>query len=238
MKKNSIDKDILFEDNHLIILNKRPSAIVQGDKTGDQPLSELLKQYLKIKHGKPGNVFMGVVHRLDRPVSGAVIFAKTSKALSRLTEMLKKGEIRKTYWAIVGNQPPHDSDHLIQFLSRNEEKNKSFVHPYQVKNAQKAELFYSVIGKGDRYFLLEIRLITGRHHQIRAQLSAIGSPIKGDVKYGYPRTNPGGFIHLHAREIEFIHPVRKEPVRIIADPPPDKLWDFFVLQQSQSRSHE
>ena len=238
MKKNSIDKDILFEDNHLIILNKRPSAIVQGDKTGDQPLSELLKQYLKIKHGKPGNVFMGVVHRLDRPVSGAVIFAKTSKALSRLTEMLKKGEIRKTYWAIVANQPPRNSDHLIQFLSRNEEKNKSFIHPYQVKNTQKAELFYSVIGKGDRYFLLEIRLITGRHHQIRAQLSAIGSPIKGDVKYGYPRTNPGGFIHLHAREIEFIHPVRKEPVRIIADPPPDKLWDFFVLQQSQSRYHE
>jgi len=235
MKKNSIDKDILFEDNHLIILNKRPSAIVQGDKTGDEPLNELLKQYLKVKHNKPGNVFMGVVHRLDRPVSGAVIFAKTTKALSRLTEMLKKGEIRKTYWAIVRNRPPQQSDHLIHFLSRNEEKNKSFVHLHPAKHTQKAELSYTILGEGDRYYLLEIQLLTGRHHQIRAQLSAIGCPIKGDLKYGYPRSNPGGFIHLHSRMIEFIHPVRKEPVRIIAGPPSDKLWNFFVIQHSQSR---
>jgi len=235
MKKNSIDKDILYEDNHLIILNKRPSAIVQGDKTGDEPLSESLKQYLKIKHDKPGNVFMGVVHRLDRPVSGAIIFAKTSKALSRLTEMLKKGDIRKTYWAIVSNMPPRQSDHLVHFLSRNEEKNKSFVHLFAAKRTQKAELSYTIIGKGDRYFLLEIQLLTGRHHQIRAQLAAIGSPIKGDLKYGYPRSNPGGFIHLHSRMIEFLHPVLKEPFKIIADPPHDKLWDFFVLQQTQSQ---
>jgi len=235
MKKNSIDKDILFEDNHLIILNKRPSSIVQGDKTGDEPLSESLKQYLKIKHGKPGNVFMGVVHRLDRPVSGVVIFAKTSKALSRLTMMLKNGEIHKTYWAIVRNRPPQQNDHLIHFLTRNEEQNKSFIQLVQVNKAQKAELFYTMIGEGDRYYLLEVRLITGRHHQIRVQLAGIGCPIKGDVKYGYPRTNPGGFIHLHAREIEFIHPVRKELVKITADPPSDKLWDFFVHQQSQSR---
>jgi len=230
MKKNSIEKDILYEDNHLIILNKRPSAIVQGDKTGDEPLSESLKQYLKIKHGKPGNVFMGVVHRLDRPVSGAVIFAKTSKALSRLTEMLKRGEIRKTYWAVVGNKPPMQSDMLIHFLSRNETKNKSFIHLHEKTGTQKAELSYTLIGQGDRYFLLEIQLLTGRHHQIRAQLAAIGCPVKGDLKYGYPRSNTGGFIHLHSRMIEFMHPVRKEPLRIIAGPPKDKLWDFFVQQ--------
>jgi len=230
MKKNSIEKDILYEDNHLIILNKKPSAIVQGDKTGDEPLSESLKQYLKIKHGKPGNVFMGVVHRLDRPVSGAVIFAKTSKALSRLTEMLKRGEIRKTYWAVVGNKPPMQSDMLIHFLSRNETKNKSFIHLHEKTGTQKAELSYTLIGQGDRYFLLEIQLLTGRHHQIRAQLAAIGCPVKGDLKYGYPRSNTGGFIHLHSRMIEFMHPVRKEPLRIIAGPPKDKLWDFFVQQ--------
>lgn len=235
MKKNSIEKDILYEDNHLIILNKRPSAIVQGDKTGDEPLSESLKQYLKVRHSKPGNVFMGVVHRLDRPVSGAVIFAKTSKALSRLTEMLKNGEIRKTYWAIVRNRPPQQSDHLIHFLSRNQEMNKSFVHLNPAKKTQKAELIYTMIGEGDHYCLLEIQLLTGRHHQIRAQLSAIGCPIKGDLKYGYPRSNPGGFIHLHSRMIEFMHPVRKEPVIIIASPPKDKLWDFFLIQQSKSK---
>jgi len=232
MKKNSIDKDILFEDNHLIILNKLPSAIVQGDKTGDEPLSESIKNYLKDKYHKPGNVFLGVVHRLDRPVSGAIIFAKTSKALTRLNTMLKQGEIEKTYWAVVQNKPALPSGHLVNFMTRNEEKNKSFVTAWPSKGAQRAELEYSLIGEADRYYLLEIRLLTGRHHQIRAQLSAIGCPIRGDLKYGYPRSNPGGFIHLHARRLEFMHPVKKEPLKVVADPPSDKLWDFFLLQQN------
>lgn len=230
MRKNSIDQDIIYEDNHLIILNKRPSDIVQGDKTGDVPLSDILKAYLKEKYHKPGEVFLGVVHRLDRPVSGAVVFARTSKALSRLNIMLRDGEIHKTYWAIVKNKPPKAEDHLISYLSRNEEKNKSTVHEKAVTGSQKAELIYKIIGQSDLYFLLSVQLLTGRHHQIRAQLAAIGCPIKGDLKYGYPRSNPGGFIHLHARSIAFIHPVKKEQIKVIADPPKDKLWDFFRLQ--------
>lgn len=230
MRKNSIDQDILYEDNHLIILNKQPSDIVQGDKTGDIPLSDILKSYLKEKYHKPGEVFLGVVHRLDRPVSGAVVFARTSKALSRLNIMLRDGEMHKTYWAIVKNKPPKAEDHLIGYLTRNEEKNKSSVHEKAVAGSQKAELIYKVIGQSDIYFLLSVQLLTGRHHQIRAQLAALGCPIKGDLKYGYPRSNPGGFIHLHARSIAFIHPVKKEQIRVIADPPKDKLWDFFRLQ--------
>jgi 23S rRNA pseudouridine1911/1915/1917 synthase len=233
MRRNSIDKDILYEDNHLIILNKAPSSIVQGDKTGDEPLSEVLKNYLKIKHGKPGNVFMGVVHRIDRPVSGAVIFAKTSKALSRLTEMLKRGEIRKTYWAVVADKPPDVTGHLIHYLSRNEEKNKSFASANPSGKAQKAELIYTLAAESDRYFLLEIELLTGRHHQIRAQLAAIGCPVRGDLKYGAPRPNPGGSIHLHSRRIELIHPVKKEPLSVTADPPRDAIWDFFLEQQTK-----
>ena len=231
MRKNSIDQDILFEDNHLIILNKRPSDIVQGDKSGDAPLSDILKSYIKRKFDKPGEVFLGVVHRLDRPVSGALVFARTSKALTRLNLMLRDGEIHKTYWAVVKNRPPRTEDHLIQYLTRNEEKNKSFVHENFVPGSQKAELIYHVVDQSDIYYLLEIELLTGRHHQIRAQLAAMGCPVKGDLKYGYPRSNPGGFIHLHARRIAFIHPVKKEPVRVTADPPPDKLWDFFCSQQ-------
>ena len=229
MKKSSIDLAILYEDNHLIILNKRPSDIVQGDKTGDEPLSEILKNWLKIRYGKPGEVFLGVVHRLDRPVSGALVFARTSKALSRLNIMLRDGKIQKTYWAVVKTKPPRDEDHLVQFLTRNPEKNKTFVHDDPVAGSQKAELIYKVIGKSDGYYLLEVNLLTGRHHQIRAQLAAMGCPVKGDLKYGYPRSNQGGFIHLHARTIEFIHPVKKEMLKITAPPPQDKLWDFFTL---------
>jgi 23S rRNA pseudouridine1911/1915/1917 synthase len=228
MKKNSIDQDILYEDNHLIILNKRPSDIVQGDKTGDQPLSEVLKDYLKHKYNKPGEVFLGVVHRLDRPVSGALIFARTSKALSRLNIMLRDGQIHKTYWAVVKNKPPQSEGHLIQYLTRNSEKNKSFVHDKPVTDSQKAALIYKLIDKSDGYYLLEINLLTGRHHQIRAQLAAMGCPVKGDLKYGYPRSNQGGFIHLHARTIEFLHPVKKEMLKVSAPPPQDSLWDFFA----------
>ena len=228
MKRNSIDQDILYEDNHLIVLNKRPSDIVQGDKTGDEPLSEVLKSYIKKKYNKPGEVFMGVVHRLDRPVSGALIFARTSKALTRLNIMLRDGNIHKTYWAVVKNSPPHTEAHLSQFLTRNTEKNKSFVHDKPVAGSQKAELIYKVIDKSDGYFLLEVALLTGRHHQIRAQLAAMGCPVKGDLKYGYARSNQGGFIHLHARSIEFVHPVKKEMMKIVAAPPQDRLWDFFT----------
>jgi 23S rRNA pseudouridine1911/1915/1917 synthase len=228
MRKNSIDQDILYEDNHLIILNKRPSDIVQGDKTGDEPLSEVLKSYLKTKYDKPGEVFLGVVHRLDRPVSGALIFARTSKALTRLNMMLRDGLIHKTYWAVVKHQPPDTEGHLIQYITRNSEKNKSFVHDTPVNGSQKAELIYKLIDKSKGYYLLEVNLLTGRHHQIRAQLSAMGCAVKGDLKYGYPRSNQGGFIHLHARSIEFLHPVKKEILKVTAMPPADNLWDFFA----------
>jgi 23S rRNA pseudouridine1911/1915/1917 synthase len=234
MRKNSIEKDILYEDNHLIIVNKQPSDIVQGDKTGDTPLSEILKEYIKHKYKKPGAVFLGVVHRLDRPVSGALVFARTTKALSRLNIMLRDGKFRKTYWAVVKNKPPEESGHLVQYLTRNEEKNKSFLHDHPVPGSRKAELDYHVIGHSDQYCLLEINLLTGRHHQIRAQLAAIGCPVRGDLKYGYARTNSDGSIHLHARMIEFIHPVKNEPVRVIADPPEDKLWHYFLAHHSGS----
>jgi 23S rRNA pseudouridine1911/1915/1917 synthase len=230
MSRNSIGNDILFEDNHLIIFNKQPSQIVQGDKTGDVPLSDLLKAFIKERDHKPGNVFLGVVHRIDRPVSGAVIFAKTSKALTRLNEMIKAGQIHKTYWAVVKNQPPEDSGHLLHYLKKNEEKNKSFAYDKEVSGSRKAELTYRLIGTSQHYFLLEVNLLTGRHHQIRTQLSKIGCPIKGDLKYGFDRSNPDGSIHLHARQIEFIHPVSKEEIHMVADPPDDKLWASFQLQ--------
>jgi 23S rRNA pseudouridine1911/1915/1917 synthase len=230
MSRNSIGNDILFEDNHLIIFNKQPSQIVQGDKTGDVPLSDLLKAFIKERDHKPGNVFLGVVHRIDRPVSGVVIFAKTSKALTRLNEMIKAGQIHKTYWAVVKNQPPEDSGHLLHYLKKNEEKNKSFAYDKEVSGSRKAELTYRLIGTSQHYFLLEVNLLTGRHHQIRTQLSKIGCPIKGDLKYGFDRSNPDGSIHLHARQIEFIHPVSKEEIHMVADPPDDKLWASFQLQ--------
>ncbi|NVO19332.1 MAG: RNA pseudouridine synthase [Bacteroidetes bacterium] len=223
-----VDSQVLFEDNHIIVVNKLPSQIVQGDKTGDAPLSDLLKSYIKEKYSKPGEVFLGVVHRLDRPVSGATIFARTSKALSRLNEMLKNREINKRYWAVVKNQPPDDQGTLVHYLLRDESKNKSFIVPENKRNSQRAELKYRIVGKSDSFYLLEIDLMTGRHHQIRAQLSAIGCPIKGDLKYGFARSNPDGSIHLHARKIIFVHPVKKELISVIADPPNDPVWNFFL----------
>jgi len=230
MNKPPIGNDILFEDNHLIIYNKRPSQIVQGDKTGDTPLSDLLKAYIKERNHKPGNVFLGVVHRIDRPVSGVVIFAKTSKALTRLNEMIKEGKIHKTYWAVVKNKPPEESGHLLHYLKKNEEKNKSYASDKEMAGYRKAELDYRLIGRSRDYYLLEVILLTGRHHQIRSQFSKIGCPIKGDLKYGFDRSNPDGSIHLHARQIEFNHPVNKENICVVAPPPDDKLWASFQLQ--------
>ena len=227
MNVSSIESRILYEDNHILVVNKLPSEIVQGDKTGDQPLSEILKSYIKIKYNKPGEVFLGVVHRIDRPVSGAVIFARTSKSLSRLNELLKAGKINKTYWAVVKNMPPKESDRLVSHLRRDEARNKSFVEPESSSHTQTAELIYKVIGKSKDYCLLEIDLITGRHHQIRAQLSHIGCPIRGDLKYGYPRSNADGSIHLHARTISFTHPVKQAPLLVTAPPPDDILWNHF-----------
>jgi 23S rRNA pseudouridine1911/1915/1917 synthase len=228
MQPSMTGNEILYEDNHLIIVNKKPSQIVQGDKTGDQPLSEILKEYIKQRDHKPGNVFLGVVHRLDRPVSGAVIFAKTSKALTRLNELLKKGEIRKTYWVVVKSCPPDTKGHLVHYLRRDEQKNKSFAYDKPVANSQKAELIYELVSRSDTYFLLQINLLTGRHHQIRAQLAKMGCPVRGDLKYGYDRSNPDGSIHLHSRRVEFVHPVKKEVISVFADPPQDKLWDYFL----------
>jgi len=225
---NSIKSRILYEDNHLLILNKLPSEIVQGDKTGDEPLVETLKKYLKEKYNKPGNVFLGVVHRLDRPVSGAVIFARTSKALTRLNELLREGQLQKTYWAVVKNRPPKEEGHLIHYLTRDTKKNKSFAFDRVKGESKKAELKYRMIKSSDNFYLLEIQLLTGRHHQIRAQLTAIGCPVKGDLKYGFPRTNENASIHLHARKIKFTHPVKKKRIEIIAEPPlNDPLWRYF-----------
>ena len=218
---------VLLEDNHLLVVNKMPSEIVQGDKTGDQPLSETLKHYLKVKYNKQGNVFIGVVHRIDRPVSGAVVFAKTSKALTRLNNMVKQRTLKKTYWAIVKQPPPKTEDTLTHFLVRNQKKNKSFAYKKPVENSKEALLSYKLIAASNDYYLLEIDLHTGRHHQIRAQLAAIGCPIKGDLKYGFPRSNSDASISLHARKIEFIHPVKKEPVVVVAPPPKDALWNYF-----------
>ena len=221
------EENILFEDNHIIVINKMPSQIVQGDKTGDRPLSDLVKDYIKVKYKKSGDVFLGVVHRLDRPVSGAVIFARTSKSLTRLNALIKNREIRKTYWAVVKNKPPKESDNLVNFLRRDEARNKSFITGENNQNAQRASLSYTLVGSSDNYCLLQIDLQTGRHHQIRAQLAAIGCPIKGDLKYGYPRSNSDGSIHLHARKLNFIHPVTLNPVSILASAPADPVWDYF-----------
>ncbi len=215
---------ILFEDNHLIAVGKRAGDLVQGDKTGDTPLGEVVKLYLKEKYDKPGEVFLGVIHRLDRPTTGVVVFARTSKALSRMNALFAGGRTRKTYWALVGNPPPKQQDRLEHWLERDPRKNKSFARPSRTAGSKKAALTYQVLLALDNYYLLEIGLETGRHHQIRAQLAAIGCPIKGDLKYGFPRSNPDGGIHLHARSLEFIHPVRKEPVQVVAPLPEDPLW--------------
>ena len=228
LEKTISDKNnlqVLFEDNHIIVVNKRPGDIVQGDKTGDKPLSEVVKSYLKEKYNKPGNVYLGVVHRLDRPTSGIVLFSKTSKALPRLNKLFQQKEAKKTYWAIVKNVPPKDSDTLVHFLNRNPKQNKSYAHIKEVPESKKAILEYRLLKKLDNYFLLEVDLHTGRHHQIRSQLSAIGSPIKGDLKYGFDRSNKDASIHLHARELKFIHPVKKEEIHITAPPPDEVLWN-------------
>ncbi len=223
-----IKNDILYEDNHVIVVNKKPSDIIQGDKTGDMPLSEITKLYLKEKYNKPGNVFCGVVHRLDRPVSGAVIFARTSKALSRLNEMLRKHEIHKKYWAVVEQKPKNQQGHLVNFLRKNPKQNKSYVVKENSEGAQKAELNYRHISSSDKYHLLEVELLTGRHHQIRVQLAHMGCIIKGDLKYGAKRSNKDASIHLHARHLSFIHPVKKTEIQIIAPPPQDAIWNHFV----------
>ena len=217
---------ILHEDNHIIVINKRVGDIVQGDKTGDKPLSEVVKEYIKDKYNKPGEVFLGVVHRLDRPTTGIVVFAKTSKALTRLNELFSNRETQKTYWAIVKNKPAKNEDKLIHYLKRNEKNNTSKAHLKEVPDSKLASLDYKIIKELNNYFALEINLHTGRHHQIRAQLQAISSPIKGDLKYGFDRSNTDGGIHLHARKLSFIHPVTKENITIIAPTPTDVLWNL------------
>ena len=218
---------VVYEDNHIIIVNKTASEIVQGDKTGDTPLSETVKQYLKEKYSKPGNVFIGVTHRLDRPVSGLVVFAKTSKALSRLNEMFKNSEVKKTYWAVVKNLPREEEGELVNYLVRNEKQNKSYAYDKEVPGSKKAILHYRLIGRSQNYYLLEIDLKTGRHHQIRCQLAKMGCPIKGDLKYGFPRSNPDGSICLHARRVSFVHPVSKMPIDLEAPLPEGNLWNCF-----------
>lgn len=216
---------ILHEDNHIIVVNKRVGDIVQGDKTGDKPLSEVVKEYIKDKYSKPGEVFLGVVHRLDRPTTGIVVFARTSKALARLNALFSGRETRKTYWAVVKNKPAKNQDTLVHFLKRNEKNNTSKAHLKEVPDSKKASLDYTVIKTLDNYSVLEINLHTGRHHQIRAQLAAIGSPIKGDLKYGADRSNPDGGIHLHARQLSFVHPVSQESLEIVAPVPSDAIWN-------------
>lgn len=221
---------VLYEDNHIIIVNKTVSEIVQGDKTGDKPLSEIVKEWLKEKYNKPGNVFCGVTHRLDRPVSGIVVFAKTSKSLPRLNKMFQDKEIKKTYWAIVKNKPKENEGTLTNYLIRNEKQNKSYAYDMEKPDSKKAILHYKLIAQSDKYNLLEIDLETGRHHQIRCQLAKMGCVIKGDLKYGADRSNPDGGISLHARKISFTHPVSKELIEIIAPVPSDNLWKAFENQ--------
>lgn len=221
--KNNLQ--ILHEDNHLIVVNKRVGDIVQGDKTGDKPLSDVVKEYIKDKYNKPGEVFLGVVHRLDRPTTGIVVFARTSKALTRMNELFSNRETQKTYWCVVKNKPEKLEDKLVHYLKRNEKNNTSKAHLKEVSESKLASLDYKIIKELNNYFVLEINLHTGRHHQIRAQLSAIGSPIKGDLKYGFDRSNPDGGIHLHARKLVFIHPVTKENIEIVAPTPDDVIWN-------------
>ena len=220
-----MEMEVLYEDNHLIAINKKPGQIVQGDKTGDEPLSEKVKRFLKEKYDKPGNVFAGVIHRIDRPVSGVVLFAKTSKALARMNELFRTRDVRKTYWAVVKNKPPQESGTLVHFLIKDEKNNRSKAYSAENKSALRAELDYKIRALTNHFFLLEINPTTGRHHQIRVQLSTIGSPIKGDVKYGFKRGNEDASIHLHARKLTFEHPVTKEKIEIIAPPPDEVVWN-------------
>lgn len=222
---NKNNLQILHEDNHLIVVNKRVGDIVQGDKTGDKPLSDVVKEYIKDKYNKPGEVFLGVVHRLDRPTTGIVVFARTSKALTRMNELFSNRETQKTYWCVVKNKPENPEDKLVHYLKRNEKNNTSKAHLKEVPYSKLASLDYKIIKELNNYFALEINLHTGRHHQIRAQLSAIGSPIKGDLKYGFDRSNPDGGIHLHARKLVFVHPVTKDNMEIVAPTPDDVIWN-------------
>lgn len=222
--------EILYEDNHLIAVNKQVSDLVQADATGDEVLGDQIKTYIKKKYNKPGDVFLGVVHRLDRPVTGVVIFARTSKALTRMNEMFQRHEVKKTYWAVVKNQPPQEEGQLVHYLHRDPAQNKSFAYNKPKGSAKEARLTYRLIGATNNFYLLEIDLQTGRHHQIRCQLAKIGCPVKGDLKYGFARSNPDGGIHLHARQVRFIHPVKKEEILVVAQPPSDPLWNEFVNQ--------
>ena len=222
---NKDNLQILHEDNHIIVVNKRVGDIVQGDKTGDKPLSDVVKEYIKEKYNKPGEVFLGVVHRLDRPTTGLVVFARTSKALTRLNEMFSNRTTQKTYWAVVKNKPPKAEDTLVHFLKRNPQNNTSKAHLKEVPDSKKARLDYTIIKTLDNYFVLEINLHTGRHHQIRAQLAAIGCPIKGDLKYGFDRSNTDGGIHLHARQLVITHPVTKDTLVLTAPTPNDAIWN-------------
>ena len=222
---NKSNLQVIYEDNHLIVVNKRVGDIVQGDKTGDKPLSDVVKEYIKDKYNKPGEVFLGVVHRLDRPTTGIVVFARTSKALTRMNELFSNRETQKTYWCVVKNKPAKSHDKLVHYLKRNEKNNSSKAHLKEVPDSKLASLDYTIIKELNNYFALEINLHTGRHHQIRAQLSAIGCPIKGDLKYGFDRSNPDGGIHLHARKLVFVHPVSKENIAITAPTPEDVIWN-------------
>src|SRR5574344_1384642 len=216
--------EVIYEDNHLIIVNKNSGEIVQGDKTGDRPLSETIKEYIKETYCKPGNVFLGVVHRLDRPVAGLVVFAKTSKALTRMNDLFRDGDIHKTYWAVTKDCPEKEEDELTHWIVRNEKQNKSYAYEREVPNSKKAVLKYKVIDHSLNYTLIEVQLLTGRHHQIRCQLSKIGCPIKGDLKYGAKRSNPDGSISLLARSVSFVHPVSKKKISAEAAVPIDNLW--------------
>lgn len=218
--------DVLFEDNHVLVVNKKPTDLVQGDKSGDVPITELAKAYLKDKYQKPGNVYIGLVHRLDRPTSGALVLARTSKALSRLNNQFRDKETNKVYWALVEHKPEPANGTLVNYLVKNEQQNKSYVHDREVPNSKKAVLHYRLLASSDRYNLLEVTLETGRHHQIRAQLSNIGCPIKGDLKYGSKRSNADGSIHLHARQITFQHPTQQTPITVTAPVPNDPLWNW------------
>ncbi|MCB0806145.1 MAG: RluA family pseudouridine synthase [Bacteroidales bacterium] len=221
---------IIYEDNHLLVINKNPTQIVQGDKTGDRPLNESIKRFLKEKYNKPGNVFLGVVHRIDRPASGLVLFAKTSKALTRVNEMIKRGDLRKTYWIIVAKRPEQEEGELENHLWKYEKKNKSFVVDSKKKGAKKALLHYRYLRSKNNLHLIEVELKTGRHHQIRVQFAHLGNPVKGDVKYGFPKANDGPFIHLHAQRLELTHPVTGEILKLEADPPEEKSWSVFIKE--------
>lgn len=232
MDPMEIEDRILYMDNHLIVINKLPGELTQGDETGDKTLADEIKDYLKVKFDKPGNVFLGIVHRLDRPTSGAMIYARTDKALSRMSDLFKTSGVKKTYWAAVDKLPPEPEGRLVNYLVRDSKKNKSFVVKTKTPGSQEARLSYKVLGSSKTFHLLEIQLETGRHHQIRAQLAALGVHIKGDLKYGSARSDENGGIHLHARRIEFDHPVTHEHIVILARPPKDPVWDFFAANYS------